>query len=62
MRRKNFYYATLIVGITVALTGAITLKLSRSRSATPVPPASSAPLVARATTPADEYRGAQKEG
>lgn len=62
MHRKNFYYATLIVGITAALTIAITLKLSRSRSATPAPPAAGASLLARATTPADEYKGAQKEG
>jgi hypothetical protein len=62
MRSKNFYYATLIVGITAVLTIGITLKLSRSRSATPVQPASTASLVARTTKPADEYRGAQKEG
>jgi hypothetical protein len=62
MHKKHFYYATLIVGITAALTLAITLKLSRSRSATPVPPAADASLLARATTPADQYKGAQKEG
>src|SRR5437016_12739869 len=62
MHRKNFYYATLIVGVTAALTLAITLKLSRSRSATPVPPAADASLLARAATPADDSKGAQKEG
>jgi hypothetical protein len=61
MRGKNFYYATLIVGITAVLTVGITLKLSRSRRATPVPTAPDTSLLARATTPADEYRGAQKE-
>jgi len=49
------------VGITAALTLAITLKLSRSRSVTPVPPAADASLLARATIPADEYKGGQKE-
>ena len=62
MRSKNFYYATLIVGITAVLTVGITVKLSRSRPATPVPPVSAAPLVARTTALAGQYRGAQKEG
>jgi hypothetical protein len=61
MSKKNFYYAVLAVGITAALTVAVTVKLSLFRAVPPVSPAPDASLQARATS-VDESPGAHKEG
>jgi hypothetical protein len=62
MTRKNFYLGALVLGAAVTLTLAVTLTVSISRSHRKPSPASSAPILAQATTPtAPESKGGQKE-
>src|SRR5436190_13796579 len=62
MTKKSVFYALLVIGITAALTVAITLAVSRSRTAPVVTHNPETSFIARATPPVNESQGAQQEG